>query len=370
MTCPTHLIPSATASVPGEFLTFGFDFYAFLAGARLFLTGRNPYDCLNYFNEMEAVGRAISSPLPFPYPPNLFLILAPFVPWNPVLAAAAWGLLTATILLGVVGWTKSVGNNKVSALSLGMLLLIFPSTGRLLMYGQLAGILLGLWIFAVLLLDRNRFFMAGAILSLTTIKPQLAVVPLLVIGLHMLKEARFAWFGGLVGGILLQILISWACYPAGLTAYAASLHYIIEMHQKLSLFVYSFSPWPETVFLFNTYLLPVTAIVYACFLGQRQDVNLRHKLVVALCLAICATPYLWLHDGALLLPAFLLLCGKNSTLAILITVCLAFLWVAADGFLLVTPWDWTVKLLAIALIPAYQLYYFPNPKEGSVLKDC
>ncbi len=124
------------------------------------------------------MGMPTESSYPFPYPPWILLLLAPFGALPYSIARGAWLVLTSAAYVAALGawrWQRPV---------LGLLLLA-PSSAVCLLVGQNGFVTAALMLGGIRLL-RTRPLVAGALLASVAYKPQLAIlVPfMLLFGRH------------------------------------------------------------------------------------------------------------------------------------------------------------------------------------------
>ncbi len=160
----------------------GTDFKVFWEAARMLRDGIDPYTVLQQFS------------LPFPYPPTSVAIFAifgamPFWPafmvWEVfnVLASLALVPLAARVLEpSEKGWRQSVARPEVWVLT-GLVVLSHPVSTTMEL-GQTSIFIALCLVLSVLARSRNRPYLAGLLLPLTTIKPQ-TTLPFLILFLRL-----------------------------------------------------------------------------------------------------------------------------------------------------------------------------------------
>jgi hypothetical protein len=287
------------------------DFLSFWAAGRMAAEGAGAqiYD----IEAHRAVEQTVSAVgiLPFPYPPPFALVLAPF------------GLLPFG--LGFTAWVALTGLFYVFAARPWMqdrLALAQPSVLVNGFIGQNAFLTSGFFLAGLHLL-KTRPLIAGAVLGLLVIKPQLAV---------MLPVAMIAgrYWQAVAGGALSAV----ALLLVGLAALgAASYAAFFEMLSTYTGFVaQSRWPWRElaSVYALLRYFglaagIAMTvhvavAAVAAAMVWQSWRQDRPGKEAVLAAATLLATPYLLTNDAGLLgLPvAWLLLTGSRPVAALLI----------------------------------------------------
>jgi len=326
------------------------DFLSFWAAGRMVADGAGAqiYD-IEAHRAVEQTVTAVGT-LPFPYPPPFALMLAPFgvLPFG--WGFAAWVALTgAFFVFAARSWMQDrLALAQPSALVNGFI-------------GQNAFLTSGLFLAGLHLL-KTRPFMAGAVLGLLIIKPQLAV---------MLPVAMIAgrhWHAIAGGALSASLLLLVGLVTLASASYAA----FFEMLSTYTEFVaQSRWPWREiaSVYALLRYFgiagaiaMPIhlaVAAVAAMMVWHSWRQDRPGKEAVLAAGTLLGTPYLLTYDGVLLaLPmAWLLLAGAR-TLALLIWG-LALLSVVAIAGLYPVP-----NMLSIGAIVALVACYVPQRTKG------
>ena len=183
------------------------DLYPRWLGTRnLLLSGRNPYTDVaalenerGYYGRVRRPDEAGLDPdgyQGFSYPLYAALFLAPaaLLPFT-VFQVTALAVLTVGILWSVWTWTRLAGwpaNPRWRGACAAAALASVPVID-LLSLQQLSGFLIPLLVLSVLCLQRNRLTTAGALLAAAMIKPQLAALPAVGVGLWILRDWRARW---------------------------------------------------------------------------------------------------------------------------------------------------------------------------------
>ena len=287
------------------------DFLSFWAAGRMVSEGAGAqiYD----IEAHRAVERTVSAVgiLPFPYPPPFALMLSPFglLPFG--LGFAAWVALTGVFyVFAARPWMQD------------RLALAQPSVLVNGFIGQNAFLTSGFFLAGLHLL-KTRPLIAGAVLGLLAIKPQLAVMlPIAMIaGRHWRAIA-----GGALSALLL-LLVGLA--TLGSASYAA----FFEMLSTYTGFVaQSRWPWRELASIYAllryfglaagiamaVHVAVAAAAAVMVWQSWRQDRPGKEAVLAAA--TLLATPYLLTYDGVLLgLPvAWLMFTGNRAVAALLI----------------------------------------------------
>ena len=203
------------------------DLYPRWKGAQLFwLEGIDPYS----ETATEAIQRGIYGRLARPdedqvlfvYPFYTVFLLWPLVGLSYTWVQAIWlvilqfALIAAVILcLRLVGW-------RMPAWLLVLTLLwavVFYNSTRTIILGQFAGLIL-LWLAGSLLaLRHGRDVLAGALLALATIKPQMSFLVIPALLLWALGQRRWHFVAGFAGTLTVLAAISFLLLPTWLTGF-------------------------------------------------------------------------------------------------------------------------------------------------------
>jgi hypothetical protein len=175
------LLATARDGVDLNGFLIGTDFISFWTSGRMLVDGANVYDSLAHVAAQREFYAQEGEYTAFFYPPGFLPFVWPLglMPYFPALAA--WLALTGTAwLLAVRGWFRTLGLKGPGA----VLVIAFPPAIITLTHGQ-TSFLLGALLGGGLLLVRKQPWLAGALIGLATIKPQLGLlvpVALLVSG--------------------------------------------------------------------------------------------------------------------------------------------------------------------------------------------
>jgi hypothetical protein len=154
----------------------------------------------------------------FVYPPFVALAFSVLASLPPLGAYLVWDFANLA-LLGAVIWTlirtTGLGSRARQAL-LVLAVISFLPVWMVLLRGQVSFVMLALLLGCYLALRAGRDGLAGFCLALALLKPQLVVVPMLV----LLAQRRWrALLGCLLGGILLVVLSLAVAGPDGVVQY-------------------------------------------------------------------------------------------------------------------------------------------------------
>lgn len=275
------------------------DFPAFHATALLWKSGEQPYDLDNQCR-MEKQVDPTQPCLPFAHPPVLLPLLALVSNSNYVASYWRWTALTTFILvLCLIPLYFLSGDLRLSVQSI----LFFPAIFGLWMGQDNSIVLLAVLMWAYLL-KLNKDFLAGVVLSLGAVKPQL----LLVLAIPLLF-CRIRAFAGFCVGVLVLVIFSLALVGfEGLKG--------ILMLTALMSKIQGFGVWPEGMYNvtgilaraginhFWSWPIFLLGIVFICVLWKRRNVT-PATISVAIIVSVFTAPHVHLWDMSLLIIALL-----------------------------------------------------------------
>jgi hypothetical protein len=283
------------------------DSIAYWSAGRLLLSHQNPYDRQTVLLLETRQGYSHDKPLVLRTPPwSLFMVL-PLGFLGPLAAWVLWTAISLGSLLAAmrICW-KLFGAPAVSRNLFSLVGYTFAPVPACLVAGQM-GLLLLLGLMLFLWLERERPFLAGAALMLPFAKP------------HLLSLFWFALFFWLIVGKKRQVAVGFGA--ALLAAIGLTLlfdpsifrHYRDMLHQAS--IGYEFIPALSGVLrllflrrMFWAQFIPtVIGLVWAAWFFNRNRQYwdwCRHGPVLFV-VSVLTTPYAWLTDEVVLLPAML-----------------------------------------------------------------
>ncbi len=278
------------------------DFNAYWAASRLFLEGRNPCDPANMLEMERAHFDSDQGFVMMTWnPPTMWIFMLPLA-WMPFqVARAVWLLinvaliLLSCLLLGVIYLPR----DRIAPLLTYYLVMAFFAPVLL---AVLAGQITFLVVFGVaasiFLIQRERWFWAGAVLILTSVKPHLVTLVGPYLMLYMAVRRKWAgWLGlGLAGVICLLLLF--ALRPAWMLDFGALLDAppVNWATPTIGGFLTwrGVGSWAQYVGLGLLLLLPF-------FLRRPEPVSLQTTASVLTLITLPTTFFGWSYDQSLLL---------------------------------------------------------------------
>ncbi|MHB8393666.1 MAG: glycosyltransferase family 87 protein [Candidatus Dormibacteria bacterium] len=350
------------------------DFRVFYSAARMLAQGRNPYQ----LGPLQAVEQAVAhypSLQPaldrFPYLPITAAILEPLTKLPFWVAYSVFtGLGVALLLFTLALLARDLGWSRTFVLGLAVLVswiaLLGFTAGQFdaLMFAVLAGAMLLAW--------HDRPLLAGLVLGLIWVKPDLLWPAPIFMFLALFERPRKAvWFAG---GWLLTSALCLSVSPHLLNSWEHALHSFARgvggLQPDLAGLPGLLGAAPRELHLGTGVLAPGSLVVMAAAVlamgifgawmmlspdWHRVSPVGRISWGVGLPLAIwlAATPYAHPNDDLLLLPLFMLTVGRNARrvhglglgLAILVILWILLIWPAG-----VVPWVVGLAVLAVVCV--------------------
>lgn len=352
---PYQVMDAALVGRPRGLLS---DLYPRWLGAReLLLHGRDPYSPEVTRDIQRGVyGRELDSlrandprdEQAFAYPVYVVFLLAPTVTMDfEVLRPIASALLVAFVCLAILLWNVVLAT-KLSRTGLLVTLILtlgsFPVVQGIRLQ-QLTIVVAGLLAAAFWARQSGRLLLSGVFMAIATIKPQIALLPVVALILWSLYDwkSRQRWFWGFLGTISALLAASEYVLPGWLPEFFRALRDYRRYTGGQSLLQAFLTPGVGRAlgYLLLAYVVWVSWKARGSAPDSPQS---RHLLCLLLVAAVCAMPSFATYNQIFLLPALLVLAQQNllSSSRILAR---SFAWIAA--VLLIWPW-----LVCVVLLPA------------------
>lgn len=283
------------------------DSIAYWAAGKLLLHGSNPYDASNVLALEREQGYRADKPLVLRTPPwSLFMVLplgfvSAFWAWVLWIAASVGSLVIAMRLC----W-KMYGGDPGTRNLLLVIGYTFAPVPACLVAGQM-GILLLVGVVLFLFLEADRPFLAGAALIFPFAKPHLLSLFWLTFFFWAVARKRRAVVAGLAAAFLIATGVSMA-FDHNI------FHEYREMLYQASIgneFIPALSGVLRLLFfhhLFWVQFLPMTLGLAWCvwfWLVNRGNWSWREHGPAVMVVSVLTTPYSWLTDEVVLVPAIL-----------------------------------------------------------------
>jgi Glycosyltransferase family 87 len=318
------------------------DSIQYWATGKLLLHHQNPYSVRDVEALERSAGYSSNRPLMFRCPPwALWIVLLPGL-LTPYWAWVVWvALLLSSLVVSLRMIWRMYGNGRQSSnafLLTGYLLAPVPAC---LVAGQV-GLLLLLGITLFFAWEDERPFWAGTALILPMVKPHIFALLWPILGVWILARRKWWHLAGLCSAFAVAMAITVAFDPA------AFVHYNEMLRQQAiqNEFIPALSGMIRALFFHQRFwvqFVPLTlGLLWSAwyFWRNRETWKWRQHGPALLVVAILTTPYAWMTDETVVLPAMLQAVvwitekklKVRSQLAILLFVILNFLLLLIVAF--------------------------------------
>lgn len=309
------------------------DFISFWGAARFALEGTPTlaYDRVALLAlQTQAAAFDPNTELPFPYAPAVLLLVMPFAVLPYPAAMALWALATLGVFALVA--RRFAPQSQWLAVS-------FPPVSVVAAIGQNAFVTAALFLGGLILLRANRKFAAGLLLGCLIIKPQLA----LMLPVAMLAGREWRVIAGAVVSAPAVLLVGLIVFgPSASQAWLQQMPLYVEIaqnglvgwHKHISVYAAGRQMGlPESIAFA---LHCAIAIVAACLVAKvwRSNADFSTKAAVLGAATVLASPYLYLYDALVLIPAFAWLVQRQAPVALV-----AALWILPIAIIIQTAFD-------------------------------
>ena len=201
------------------------DFLSYWSALHLITNGENPYSPdLMLELQRDQIGTTWDYPIMTWNPPSLFVLLLPLGWLSFTLAKSAWLIANFFIVFAAIGMLSRLylpaGNFRL-VIAFLIFSMFFPQVLLGLLMGQIVSLVfLGL-VLALHWARQERWFLVGAALFLTSIKPQLVILVLIYLLARFTKERRYQVWQGLIATGMLSAVILFVLRPEWIADYLA-----------------------------------------------------------------------------------------------------------------------------------------------------
>ncbi len=337
------------------------DFYPWWAGARRVLEGADDVYSLDAVQDIQL--RLYGSILPenqdqqgFVYPAILLPILLPFGLINDVeIATALWeGFAVVLLIISIVALQKL--ENEISLIPI-VLFIFWFFTLLMIFQGQITGLVLASLSLGYYAYRRQRDWLAGILLSIGFVKPELVIVTVALMLIASLRQRRPKLLGGLVlGGLLLflfsYILVGW-WIPEWLEA-------VLRYTQ------YAQSVWPLGYLWQITPLLTAAVLLLVFFVIYKNRSDGEAILAATVPIQLLFFPQTLIWGLTILIFPLTLAWNRAARAGVFIVWLLG--WVSAFGLEDPGWWKTQIVLLSTAVLVLWLLIPMGSEERGSIDK--
>ncbi|HET7708052.1 MAG TPA: glycosyltransferase family 87 protein [Sphingomicrobium sp.] len=287
----------------------GRDFISFWGASQFALSGQ---PAMAYDNQaLHALQSTIvafepGGEMPFPYAPFFLLLVMPFGLASFPLGLILWSLAGYALYLLVARRVSPTG---------ALLAAAFPPVFANAAIGQNGFVIAGLFLGGLALIER-RPFLAGAVLGCLILKPQLA----LMLPVAMLAGKHWQVIGGAVFSSILVIIAGFLIFgPAATAAWLdqLSLYAIIARdglvgwHKFVSIYAAGRQVGLSETLAFVLHGAVALGAAIAVWRIWRSGSDWPARFAILAAATMLASPYLYVYDALILLPAFAYLIDRR-----------------------------------------------------------
>jgi Glycosyltransferase family 87 len=282
------------------------DFLEYWAAARLTLDGEDPYSHSAMFRlEQQALGLPTEKPLMMWNPPFVLPFVLPFGFMSLAVGRAVMGVVGfATIFGSAESLWRYYGGDADRRWIAWAVAAVFAPVFAALASGQISPFVL-LGVAAFLWLERRRHhFAAGACLLLMALKPHLLYLVWIAIAVWIVEGRRWRVAAGAMAAFLIALSVALLADRQILQHYVSAL----RTESMLALYAPPLGGLLRVTFGWHHYWLQfVPSTLGAAWLVWRRSAAAEFDLIrefpLLLMISVCTSPYGWLFDQIVLLPA-------------------------------------------------------------------
>jgi hypothetical protein len=283
------------------------DSIAYWAAGKLLLQHQDPYSAERVLALESSQGYAASKPLVLRTPPWSLWMVLPLGVLNAFWAWAAWlaALLASLICAMRISW-RMYGNGQRPPTVFLLAGYLFAPVPACLAAGQL-GILLLLGVVLFFWLAEDYSFLAGAALLIPFAKPHLFSLLWPILAVWIVARKKWSMLGGFGVAFSLATAVALAFDPVIFRNYTEMLRQASIQYE----FIPAVSGVVRLIFFrrfFWVQFLPMGAGLLWCsryYWTNRQGWTWQGQGPAVLVVAVLTTPYAWMSDEVVLLPAIL-----------------------------------------------------------------
>jgi hypothetical protein len=285
----------------------GRDSIAYWAAGKLLVRGQNPYSVASVLALERGQGYAADRPLVLRTPPWSVWMVLPLGLLSTYWAWVAWlVILFAVLVISIrISW-RMYGDGPRPPNAFLLAGYIFAPVVACLVAAQM-GIVMLLGIALFLLLEDDHPFLAGAALLLPLAKPHIFMLLWPILAVWIIVRKRWSLLGGMATAFLLANLIAVAFDPAIFQHYREML----GQEQIAGLFIPALSGMIRAIFFRRFFWVQFVPMVLGLlwsaryYWKNRRMWNWRQHGLALMVVSLLTTPYSWMTDEAVLLPAIL-----------------------------------------------------------------
>lgn len=284
------------------------DSVEYWSAGKLLVHHGNPYSVPDVLALERSAGYRSDRPLMFRCPPWALWMTLPVAFLSAYWAWVTWLAILLVCLVSSmrIAW-RMYGNGGEPPSVFLIAGYLFAPVPACLVAGQL-GLILLIGIMLFFLLEEDRPFLAGAALLIPLAKPHMFSFLWPILALWVVMRRKCSLMTGFVTAFVVGTLIAFAFDPSIILHYREMLHQQAIQHE----FIPGLSGMLRMIFFrrfFWVQFIPLgIGLVWSVryYWGNRESWSWRQRGPAILVAAVLTTPYSWITDEAVLLPAILL----------------------------------------------------------------
>jgi hypothetical protein len=279
------------------------DFMSLWEGGKTIVLSVNPYDAAVWRPLRVSYGSRFVPDATAPFPMWTFLFFVPFSYLTTQAAGALWvSISELSLLVGILVLARTLGWRGYAPLVLLLGIILYRPVYPALTNGQLVPVLLLFLVAAYILFQKGYPFVAGFLLALQIVKPNLALSLVLTLGWIFLLRRDWRALAGMATGGLVLLVVSWVILPGWLFDYLqvtgkTQVTQAMPTIWGLARVLGGKELWPASAILAGTLLY--LALLLLIWRLRKDDWLL--SLNLAVIAATFLTPYAWAYEQVILL---------------------------------------------------------------------
>jgi len=289
------------------------DYVQYWAASRVNLAGGNPYDWHELLTAERQAEPSLTTPVLMWNPPwTLSLTTLPgLLPYQ--LSRTVWMTLCCLILAGssVFLWNYWGGPTK-GTIAAAMLVFAFPASFFATVMGQMSPLMLLGIVGFLYFEEKQRLGWAGAAVALTLVKPQVTYLLWAALLLWSLRSGRWRVLAGASAAVVAMCIVPLAANPWVVSQYVHAVldhpptYFVTPTVGALLRLVIGWDhTWPML-------LPPLAGLAWWGWHCRGLDWTWRSQISLLLLVSVVTSPYVWLFDQVVLLPAVIQLAATHA----------------------------------------------------------
>jgi glycosyl transferase family 87 len=283
------------------------DSLSYWAAGKLLLHGQNPYSHVDVLALEQDQGYAFDKPLILRTPPWSLWIVLPLGLLSSYWAWVLWlAVLLACLIISMRICWRLYGNGPRPPTIFILIGYLFAPVAGCLLAGQL-GLVLLLAFVLFLKTERKSEFLAGVVLVILFAKPHVSALFWPILAIWIIQRKKWLVASGFITALVIATVIAAAFDPRVFLNYREMLSQSSIQHE----FIPALSGVVRLIFFRNVFWIQFVPMVIAFgwsllyFYRNQQNWEWPVHGPALLVISILATPYAWMTDEAILLPAIL-----------------------------------------------------------------